>query len=63
MVIGIILISCSIVIRGLQMTISEKIFKQYDITALQMVGWQGILGFTLWSALMAIISLVGCPFP
>ncbi len=41
----------------------EEIFKKYDVTPLQMVGYQGLLGTVCTTIIVIFLSFIGCPFP
>ena len=55
---GDMLIFCSQVIVATQMVLEEKFVSQYNVPALQAVGWEGTWGFTTLSLLLIPFSFV-----
>ncbi len=43
-------------LQAAQAVVYEKIYKKYDITALEMVGYQGIIGAIIWSPLLVLFK-------
>ena len=49
-------------LQALQAIAYERVYGQYDITPLQMVGYQGLIGVVFWTALIVVMKQLGCPF-
>lgn len=49
-------------LQAAQAVIYENIYKKYDITPLEMVGYQGTVGTIIWTAFIVGSKYMDCPF-
>jgi hypothetical protein len=62
LLLGVGLVTVGMALQALQAIAYERIYGRYDITPLQMVGYQGLIGFVFWTGLMLAVKQLGCPF-
>jgi hypothetical protein len=55
-------VTAAMAIQAAQAVVYERIYSKYDISALEMVGYQGIIGTVIWTALLVLFKYVNCPF-
>lgn len=57
---GIVLMIGSILTQGSQFVIEEKLFKDYYLSPLRIIGWEGIWGCLLFIVLLPIFQFIPC---
>ena len=57
-VIGNIMVVAAQIFFSFQFVYEEKLLNTYDITPLQMVGWEGLYGLTIMSVVLALLSYI-----
>jgi len=55
---GDILIICAQLVVAIQMVIEEKFISKYNVPPLQVVGWEGIWGFSILSCILVIMYYI-----
>jgi len=58
---GDIIIVCAQVVVAIQMVIEEKFISKYNVPPLQVVGWEGIFGFSILSCLLVVMYYIPGP--
>jgi hypothetical protein len=61
-VLGIILVTIAMALQAAQAVTYERIYSKYDISPLEMVGYQGVIGTVFWTILLIIVKFLSCPF-
>lgn len=59
---GVVVMVVAFVVEGVEMVIVEKIYANYSITPMRLVGISGVAGVIIWSCVLAVLTFVGCPF-
>lgn len=59
-ILGICLMIGSILIQGSQFIVEEKLFADYYLAPLRVVGWEGIWGTILFLILLPILQFISC---
>lgn len=62
MLIGLLLLIGSVIVQGFYFVFNERAYEKYDITPLQIVAFEGLLGLILWSMIIPILGVTPCPF-
>jgi len=57
-VLGDIIIICAQVVVSVQMVVEEKFISKYKVPPLQVVGWEGIFGFSILSSLLVVFYYI-----
>lgn len=52
----------SVIVQGFYFVFNERAYEKYDITPLQIVAFEGLLGLILWSMIIPILGVTPCPF-
>jgi len=56
--VGDIIIVCAQVVVAIQMVIEEKFISKYNVPPLQVVGWEGIWGFSILSCILVVMYYI-----
>jgi uncharacterized membrane protein YqgA involved in biofilm formation len=59
---GVVVMVIAFVVEGVEMVVVEKIYANYYITPMRLVGISGVAGTMIWSCVLTVLSFVGCPF-
>ena len=62
MILGIILVTIATAMQAILSIVYERIYGKYDITPLQMVGYQGAIGSIFWTIFIVLVKIFPCPF-
>lgn len=55
---GDVIIICAQVVVAIQMVIEEKFISKYNIPPLQVVGWEGLFGFSILSCILVVMYYI-----
>jgi len=55
---GDIIIVCAQVVVAIQMVVEEKFISKYNVPPLQVVGWEGIFGFSILSCILVVMYYI-----
>lgn len=53
----------SLIFNGFLYAYEQKLLKQYTVSPLEMVGWEGVYGTVISFILVVILSFIPCPYP
>jgi len=59
---GYILIICSLLFNGFFFVFEQKLLNKYHLEPLQIVGYEGLFGLTMYAFLLPILTFIPCSF-
>jgi drug/metabolite transporter (DMT)-like permease len=60
---GLVLVLASLAFTGIQFAYEQQLFRKFNISALQLVGFEGLYGLAGSGLLLVVVGCLGCPLP
>jgi len=61
-VMGYILVIASLLFNGFYFVFEQKLLSKYHLEPLEVVGWEGVFGLSIYAVMLPIFTFLPCPF-